>query len=184
MVSSIIFAENQINMKNFILSIAVFTTVLFSQAQTKVGTIDADYILGNMPEMASVEQGLQTYSANLQSQMEESVKKYDSLISEYKAKNESFSEEQLKTKQQEIITVENDLKTFKQKASMMLQMKKNELTQPLYAKIDAAMKQVIEAQKYTQILNASTNGLAYADPRFDITDAVLSKLGITIKATE
>lgn len=159
-------------------------TCLFSQAQTKVATIDAEYILANMPEMASVEQGMQTYSANLQSQMDENIKKYDSLITDYKAKNASFTEEQQKSKQQEIYTIENDLKTFKQKATMMMQMKRNELTQPLYERIDTAMKEVIVAQKYTQVLNTSTNGLAYADPKFDITDAVISKLGITIKETK
>ncbi len=159
-------------------------TGLFTQAQTKVGTIDAEYILANMPEMASVEQGMQTYSATLQSQMEGNVKKYDSLIAAYKTNSATFTEEQLQSKQQEIMGIENDLKTFKQKATVMMQMKRSELTQPLYEKIDAAMKEVIAAQKYTQIINSSTNSLAYADPKFDITDAVLSKLGITVKEAE
>jgi len=157
---------------------------IFTQAQTKVGTIDAEYILGNMPEMQSVEQGMQTYSANLQAQMQGNVKKYDSLIDAYKTNNATFTEEQLKTKQEEIIGIENDLQTFKQKATLMMQMKRNELTQPLYEKIDVAMKEIIAAQKYTQILNTSTNGLAYADPKFDITEAVINKLGITIKEAE
>ena len=159
-------------------------TGLFTQAQTKVGTIDAEYILANMPEMSSVEQGMQTYSATLQSQMEGNVKKYDSLIAAYKTNSATFTEEQLQSKQQEIMGIENDLKTFKQKATVMMQMKRSELTQPLYEKIDAAMKEVIAAQKYTQIINSSTNSLAYADPKFDITDAVLSKLGITVKEAE
>jgi len=159
-------------------------TGLFTQAQTKVGTIDAEYILANMPEMAYVEQGMQTYSATLQSQMEGNVKKYDSLIAAYKTNSATFTEEQLQSKQQEIMGIENDLKTFKQKAMVMMQMKRSELTQPLYEKIDAAMKEVIAAQKYTQIINSSTNSLAYADPKFDITDAVLSKLGITVKEAE
>jgi len=171
-------------MKYFILTIAVFMTGLFTQAQSKVGTIDAEYILANMPEMASVEKGMQTYSANLQSQMDGNMKKYDSLIADYKTNNASFTEDQLKSKQQEIINLENDLKTFKQKATLMMQMKRSDLTKPLYEKIDAAMKEVIATQKYTQVLNTSTNGLAYADPQFDITDAVLSKLGITIKEAE
>jgi len=77
--------------------------------------------------------------------------------------------------------VENEIKNFRQKASVLVQMRRNELTKPFYLKIDEAMKAVISAQGYTQIFNSSTNGLAFADPKFDITDAVLKKLGIVIK---
>ena len=62
-----------------------------------------------------------------------------------------------------------------------MQIRNNELTQPLYLKIDEAMKTIIAEQGYTQILNTSANGLAYADEKYDITDAVIKKLGITVK---
>ncbi len=92
-----------------------------------------------------------------------------------------MSDEDRNTKENEIISLENDIKNFRQKASVLLQMRRNELTQPLYDKIDAAMKEVVTEQKYTQIINASANALAFSDPAYDITDAVLAKLGITVE---
>lgn len=168
-------------MKKFILALAVILSVTCLQAQTKVGTIDADYILGQMPEISLVEEGLKTYNTELQAELQITIKKYEELIAAYQASSSTFTEEEKTSKESEIMEVENEIKNFRQKASVLIQMKRNELTQPFYVKIDEAMKAVITAQGYTQIFNTSANGLAFADPKFDITDAVLGKLGISVK---
>lgn len=151
----------------------------FSQAQTKVGTIDAEFILGQLPEVKTVEEGLKTYNSELQEELQKTIKSYEEMVADYQATNTTLTEDDKATKENEIISLENDIKNFRQKASVLLQMRRNELTQPLYEKIDVAMKEVIAEQKFTQIINASSNALAYADPAFDITDTVLKKLGIT-----
>lgn len=168
-------------MKKYLLLLAVLSTGLFGQAQSKVGIIDADYILGQLPEIATVEEGLKTYNTELQEELQTTIKKYEDLVADYQATSETMTEEDRNTKESEIISLENDIKNFRQKASVLIQMRRNELTQPLYEKIDEAMKEVINEQKYTQIINASANALAYADPAYDITDAVLEKLGITVE---
>lgn len=166
-------------MKKYILLLAVLFTGFIAQAQTKVGTIDAEFILGQLPEISTVEEGLKTYNTDLQEELQGTIKKYEELVADYQATTESMTEEDRNKKENEIISLENDIKNFRQKASVLLQMRRNELTKPLYEKIDGAMKEVIKEQKYTQIINASANALAYADPAHDITDAVLEKLGIT-----
>ncbi len=158
----------------------VVLTGTLSQAQTKVGTIDAEYILGQMPEIPSVEEGLKTYNTELQEDLQNTIKKYEGLVATYRETSATLSEEDRASKEDEIISLENEIKNFRQKANVLIQMRRNELTKPLYEKIDVAMKQVIAEQKYTQVINASANALAYADPAYDITDAVLTKLGISI----
>lgn len=151
-----------------------------TQAQTKVGTIDAEFILSQLPEITTVEEGLKTYNTELQGELQKTIKSYEEQIANYQATNATLSEEDKTAKENEIIGLENEIKNFRQKASVLLQMRRNELTQPLYAKIDVAMKAIIAEQKYTQIINVSANVLAFADPAYDITDAVLGKLGITV----
>lgn len=168
-------------MKKYLLLIVVLLNGFFAQAQTKVGTIDAEYILGQLPEINTVEEGLKTYNTDLQGELQNTIKKYEELVADYQATTESMTEEDRNKKENEIIGLENDIKNFRQKASVLLQMRRNELTQPLYEKIDGAMKEVINEKKYTQIINSSANALAYADPAHDITDAVLAKLGITVE---
>ena len=60
----------------------------------------------------------------------------------------------------------------------MMQMKRNELTGPLYDKIDKAMKEEIEEEGFTQIFHAGASGLAYSTTEDDITLKVMSKLGV------
>jgi outer membrane protein len=168
-------------MNKFILALAVVLSATCLQAQTKVGTIDADYILGQMPEISKVEEGLKTYNTELQAELETSIKKYEELIAVYQANNATYEEVEKTSKESEIMELENEIKNFRQKASVLIQMRRNELTKPYYSKIDVAMKAVISAQGYTQIFNSSANGLSFADPKFDITEAVVEKLGITTK---
>lgn len=168
-------------MKQLILVLIFIFSGIYAQAQTKVGTIDAEYILAQLPEITEVEEGLKTYDEQLQEEVQNSIKKYEALIEEYQSNSATYTEEEKQEKETEIIGLENDIKNFRQKASVLMQMRRNELTEPLYVKIDEAMKSVISEQNYTQILNSSANGLAYAHPDFDITDAVLSKLGITVE---
>ena len=168
-------------MKNIILVLAILISGTSLQAQTKVGTIDAEFILQQMPEMAQVQEGIKNYNTELQENLQISIKNYEELIAAYQTKVDTFTEEEKQSKENEIIALEDEIKNFRQKASVLMQIRNNELTQPLYLKIDGAMKTVIAEQGYTQILNTSSNGLAYADEKYDITDAVMQKLGITVK---
>jgi outer membrane protein len=165
-------------MKNVLLALAIFITSISLQAQSKVGTIDAEYILAQMPEIATVEEGLKTYNTKLQEDVQANITKYEELVASYQTNNSTFTEEEKSTKESEIISIENDIKNFRQKATVLMQVRRNELTQPLYLKIDEAMKVIITNEKYTQIFNTSVNGLAYSDEKYDITDAVMRKLGI------
>jgi len=165
-------------MKNVFLALAIFISSLAVQAQSKVGTIDAEFILSQMPEVATVEEGLKTYNTQLQENLQATIKKYEELVASYQANSTTFTDEEKATKESEIISVENEIKNFRQKASVLIQVRRNELTQPLYVKIDTAMKEIIAEEKYTQIFNTSINGLAYGDPQYDITEAVMKKLDI------
>ncbi len=157
----------------------VFTCLSFvGTAQTKVGTIDADYILNRMPEMEEVNKGLETYNTELQGDLQNAITEYESLIKEYEAQRDTLNDTLRAEKENNIVGLENDIKNFRQRASLMMQMRRNELSKPLYEKIDSAMKAVIEEEGFTQILHASGNNLAFASAEYDITEKVMNKLGI------
>ncbi|MGY5851327.1 OmpH family outer membrane protein [Salegentibacter sp. F14] len=165
-------------MKKIFLLIAFVLVAYTGHAQTKTGTIDADYILTQMPAMEEVNLGLQDYNKEMQDDLQETIQEYEGLIEVYQKDRESLTEEERAEKENEIIGLENDIKGFRQRASVMMQMRRNELTKPLYEEINQAMQQVIQEEGYTQIFHANGNSMAFADERFDITEKVLEKLGI------
>ncbi|SOC78519.1 periplasmic chaperone for outer membrane proteins Skp [Salinimicrobium sediminis] len=168
-------------MKKYFLIFSLAMVSFSAMAQSKIGTIDAEYILNQMPEMTGVNEGIQTYNQELQKELETNVAKYETLVKDYQANNTTFSEEDKKAKESEIIGLENDIKGFRQKAGVMMQMKRNELTQPIYEKINAAMLEVVNEENFTQIFHAGGTSLAFSAEEFDITMKVLKKLGIAVK---
>lgn len=168
-------------MKHISLGILFLFIAFSSNAQSKIGTIDAEYILSQMPENAQVNKGLETYNKELQADLESTIKEYETLVKDYQANNESFTDTVKKQKEDKIIELENSIKGFRQKASVMMQMKRNELTGPLYEKIDQAMKEVIAEEGFTQIFHAGASGLAFSRVEDDITLKVMDKLGIEPK---
>ncbi|GAB2778390.1 OmpH family outer membrane protein [Salinimicrobium soli] len=168
-------------MKKAVLVLGLALMSLSTFAQSKIGTIDAEYILSQMPEMAQVDEGLKAYNNDLQKELETTVTKYETLVKDYQANSNGYTEEEKTTKENEIITLENEIKGFRNKATVMMQMKRNELSEPYYQKINAAMEEVIKAENYTHIFHASGNNLAFASDQYDITLKVMEKLGISAK---
>ncbi len=167
-------------MKKFVLLFS-FALLSFSTfAQSKVGTIDAEYIVSKMPEMTQVNEGLKSYNDELQTNLQDSIAKYETLVQDYQANNSTFAEEEKQAKENQIIGLENEIKGFRQKASLMMQMKRNELTEPLYQKINAAMLEVVQEDNFTQIFHAGGNALAFSAEGYDITEKVLKKLGVEV----
>ena len=167
-------------MKKLILLFGLTFLSFSSFAQSKIGTIDAEFIVSQMPEMTEISEGLKTYNTSLQSEFENTMKKYDDLVKSYQEENISYTEEDKKTKESEIISLENEIKGFRQKATLMIQMKRNELTDPLYQKVNTAMMEVISEEGFTQIFHAGGNAIAFSAEGYDITEKVMLKLGLEV----
>ena len=165
--------------------ISVLITFLFfaivGNAQSKIGTIDAEYIITKMPEISNVNVGVKAYNESLQTDVEQAIKAYEGLIKNYQDSTAIFTEDIKKQRENQILGLENEIKQFRQRSQVMIQMKRNELTQPLYQKIDAAMQEVIKEEGYTQIFHTGGGALAYSKPGSDITEKVMEKLGISIE---
>jgi len=149
-------------------------------AQSKVGTIDVDYILSKMPEIEQVGTEVNNYSTDLENQLQVMVTRYQSLIQVYQENEAGYNETDKKSKQDEIITLENEIKQFQQNSTSLIQIRQNELMNPLYQKVGKAMNTVATEGKFTQIFTIN-NTIAYLDPNFDITLTVMEVMGLPIE---
>lgn len=168
-------------MKQFSIGLLLLFVGFAAQAQSKIGTIDAEYILAQMPESTDINKQLEDYNKELQGELQNTINDYQTAVKDYQASNDTLTDASRKEKQAKIVELENDIKNFRQKASVMIQMKRNELSGPLYEKIDAAMQKVIADEGYTQIFHAGAQGLAYSRAEDDITERVMKLMGVTPK---
>ncbi|WP_298327722.1 OmpH family outer membrane protein [uncultured Dokdonia sp.] len=169
-------------MKKIVLGmfVVLFTATAF--AQSKVGTVDADFILTKMPELTGANEKVKAYNLDLETQMKAKIQDYEAKVKLYQSGQATFTDADKKTKQGEIIALEEDISKFRQNGAQLLQLKQSEVVQPLYKKIGEMVTVVAKEQGYSHILTiGNNNNFAYADPAADITMAVLAKLGITVE---
>ncbi len=171
-------------MKKIIVLVLVLITSFHVSAQTKTGTIDTEFILSKMPELVKVEEDLKAYNTKLEAELKVKVDDYQAKVKAYQEQVATFTEPMKKTKQEEIIALENDIAKFRQNGTQLVQIEQNRLLQPLYQKIGTALEEVAKAEKYTQVFTITSSGLAFIDPNYDVTKAVLDKLGIKVEETK
>lgn len=160
----------------------VFLSALFfcsiTIAQTKLGTIDNEYIINLMPEAKIVIKLSQEYSQKLDSSFSIKVMEYQGKVEDYKKNEAEYGELMKKTLINEITALENDIKKYQENGNKLLELKQSELMRPLYKKLNDAINQVAKEKGYTQILTLQANQFAYFDEKFDITKLVMDKLGV------
>ncbi len=165
-------------MKLKITLIVALLITSFGFSQTKVGTVDTDFIMGKMPEMKDVLTRINSYGKQLDSTFQIKAKEYSEKIEAFKKVEKTLSEDDKKTKINEIAGIEQEMAKFRKNGSTLIQLRRDEFMKPLYKKLNTAIQQIAKAEGYTQILSTRGNDFAYIDDRFDITSKVLAKLGI------
>ncbi len=169
--------------KIILLSLTVLFT-LGSYAQSKVGTIDVEFILGNMTaELQTVNDSLKAYDEELSVDLKQKMENYESKYKEIEAAQETMTDADKRTKGQELMQIENDIRQYRQNGQQLLQLRREQLLAPLYQKIGEALDAEAKANGYTQVLTVGSGAIGYADPSYDLTDAVMKRLGVTVKAT-
>jgi outer membrane protein len=133
-----------------------------------------------MPELQSVQTAVNQYGVELNSDLDKKVAAYQSLVNEYAASDGSYTINQRKVMQDSIMKQEADLNKYRQNATQLIQLKRDEALQPLYQKIGAALEKVAKTQGYTQVMERTAT-LVYIDNAFDITVAVLKEMGIQVQ---
>lgn len=158
--------------KLFVLFITITAT-----AQTKVGYVNVDLIIAKMPEFTEVQKNVSEYGKKMDVDYNAKMSEYNTLIQNYESGVTSFTEAEKKLKQQEIITLEEEIAKFRENGATMISLRRDQEMQPLYLKIYQAIETIAKTQGYT-VVNQINESLVYLDPAFDITKVVLEKMGL------
>jgi len=169
--------------KQFLIIGFLFTAII--SAQTKVGTINTEYILSRMPEFVQVQKKLETYGNTLDTGLKEKFDEYQAKVKDYTEKETTYTDALKQLKQKDIVKLEEDIQKLRTNSSKLLQVRQEELLRPLYNKIGNEVEKIVESEGYTHIFNENNN-LIYVDPDFDITIKVMKALGISsdVETTE
>jgi outer membrane protein len=168
------------------LLVALFCGLIFTaNAQTtqKIGYAESDYILSQLPEFKKIESELKTHGAQLENQMKAKYDDYQAKAKALQGMPATTPEAIVADKQRELQALQENIQKFQQDAQSSFQKKQADLMDPIYKKIGKAIEEVAKENGFSFIINPQVaNGgdiLLFSDDKFNISDLVLKKLGIT-----
>lgn len=162
-------------MKKLLLLVA-FVASSMSIAQT--GYVDAEYLLSIMPEVSAAETQLQNFTNNLQADITKAEGNANARFQDLQTQAQApgITEDQKADLVKQAQQLEGNLNAEKQGAELKLKVKRSELMQPIYDKLNAAIAKVSKAKGYKLIVSISS--VLYADDAVNITEAVKADLGL------
>src|SRR6267142_3815608 len=149
----------------------------------KIGYDETDYILSQLPEFKKIESELNTHRAQLENQMKAKYDDYQAKLKAYQGMPATTPDAIKSDKERELAALQENMQKFQQDAQSSYQKKTTDLMDPIYKKIAKAIEEVAKENAFTFIINPQVqNGgdiLLYNDEKFNISDLVLKKLGVT-----
>lgn len=173
--------SNNSIMKKLALSfIAVIFMTSISFAQ-KIGYIDSEYILSNIPEYKAAQAEMDKISVDWQKEIEAKYAEIDKLYKIYQAESVLLTDDMKKKRENEIINKEKEVKELqKQRFGVDGELfnKRMELVKPIQDKIYSAVKQVAERGGLAFIFDkAGQVSLLYSNSKYDKSEDVLNFMG-------
>jgi outer membrane protein len=147
----------------------------------KYAFVDSEYIRKNIPSFTTAQEQLDKLSQQWEKEVADGYAVVEQMYKSYQNEAPLLSQD-MKTKREEsIITKEKEMKDLQNKYFGMegeLFKKREELVKPIQDEILKAIKDIAVEGSYAVIFDTAAGGnILFANPKFDISDQVLEKLG-------
>ena len=155
------------------------STLMFGQG--KLGYVDTDYILKNIPAYQAAQAQLDRIAADWQKEIEAVYAQIDKMYKDFQAEKVLLTEEMKVKRENDIIAKEKEAKELQKKyfgKEGNLFKKRQELVKPIQDEVFNAVKELATEGNYAIIFDTAGNlNMLYTDPKIDKSDEVLKKLG-------
>lgn len=147
----------------------------------KFAYVDTEYILENIPSYKAAQQQLDQLSAQYQKELESMHAEVEQMYKDFQSESVLLSDEMKRKREDVIITKEKEYKELQRKyfgRDGDLFKKRQGLIKPIQDDVFNAIQEISTEGSYAVIFDKA-NGvtLIYTNPKFDLSDQVLEKLG-------
>jgi outer membrane protein len=166
--------------KIIVMTVLVLAATLSGVAQ-KFAFVDSEYIRNNIPAFTAAQQQLDKLSEGWEKEVADGYAAVEQLYKDYQAELVLLSQDQKKKREEAIIVREKEIKDLQNKYFGMegeLYKKREEMVKPIQDQILKAIKEISVEGSYAVIFDTSAgSNILFANPRYDLSDQVLQKLG-------
>ena len=173
-------------MKKISLVLLAFVFTLFdlnakepSSSCPKIGYVNLDQILNDLPEAKKIDTELRSFETQLQNQLQKKLENLQSKMQDFQTNYEAMAEAERNQKEVEINKLQTSLQKLQQESHELLAKKQLALSTPLLQHIQKTVSKVANGQGFTHVFNKSistTPILLHAAAEYDISNLVLKAL--------
>jgi outer membrane protein len=168
-------------MKKIIFLIMTACIISGTGLAQKFAFVDTEYILDRIPSYKSALDQLDKISEGYQKEVEAMYTQVDQLYKTYQKEKVLLTEEQKSSKEDAIVSKEKEIKELQKKyfgSEGAVYQKRQELVKPIQDEVYKAVKELAVEGGYAVIFDtASGAGILYENPKYNMSDDVLEKLG-------
>ncbi len=167
-----------------------FTTTIFflfaltvaASAQMRVGYMDPQVVLDNLPEKEAIERQLNRYLDSREAEFEEKAIEFQNMLARFQQEAPNLSEEESRRRQQELQVCDNELEEFQMRVQQELEQRQAELLGPVLQEMNVIIESLSVEMNLDYVLNAATSeGEMFL---LFISDDGKEKLNLTDKVIE
>jgi len=147
----------------------------------KFGHINSDELIQAMPEFDSATVKLEKYRKELINYLEIMSVELNNKSDAYNKESKNLTDLVKQTKEQELVDLNRKIQEFQTNAQQQLQSKQQELFQPVYAKVDKAIKDVGKENGFTYVFDVAKGTLLYFDETKSTNVMPLAKAKLGLK---
>lgn len=168
-------------MKKIIVLTVLVLAASFTGMAQKFAFVDSEYIRNNIPAFTAAQQQLDKLSEGWEKEVADGYAAVEQMYKDYQAEVVLLTQDQKRQREEAIIAREKEVKELQNTYFGMegeLFRKREEMVKPIQDEILRAIKEISVEGSYAVIFDTSAgSNILFANPRYDLSDQVLQKLG-------
>jgi len=170
-------------MKRFIgiLALIVFMASAMQAQNMKFGHINSDELIRALPEFDTANANLEKFRQELVNALELMQVELNNKSDAFTKESKNYTEIVRQTKENELVDMNRRIQEFQVNAQQQLQDKQVELFQPIYTKVDKAIKDVGKENGFLYVFDVAKGSLLYFDETKSTNVLSLAKAKLGIK---
>jgi len=170
-------------MKRFIgiLALIVFMASAMQAQNMKFGHINSDELIRALPEFDTANANLEKFQKELVNALELMQVELNNKSDAFTKESKNYTEIVRQTKENELVDMNRRIQEFQVNAQQQLQDKQVELFQPIYTKVDKAIKDVGKENGFLYVFDVAKGSLLYFDETKSTNVLSLAKAKLGIK---
>lgn len=144
------------------------------QAALKIGYVNSEKIIAELPEAKESQQKLEALVKSWQDEIEKRGQALQVKFEEYQKQANMLNESAKQVRQKELVDEEQRLNQYRSEKQQELALQREKIMKPIQEKVFKAIERVAKDKKLSFVFDRATEvPVLYADPSFDYTPDVI-----------